>query len=717
MEVHIVGCMEDDRLVGRANEVKEAVEEEARWVAGLPYGTWKLIAFIVDPGESPQALLSDTVKTMWVMVAYLWRQTMLALFSLPWVLAMGDVDANMDLFQRGQQPLDESSKKIWECLRSEEPWADIKAAIMLFRLVPWSILMAEQGHGNMSVVRRYHHSFGYNMCMARSLLSLIWCVLNPVRRDMPEERMSATLKRLEAKVPERASAQGQFLKDVKVGALAQLPPGSSGEDRRAAMQQAVGTHHAEFNILEPEAKRDYERKNAVSVKERREALEGDKEYVQAQLDLHKERKKAEEERRGWMFRTSAFHFTEDDHETLDMMWSSDRYPESWVQEQRRVSCLPPLEPSEPKQKDLQCVRPRDALTCLVGYGPDWMRNVALARSLLNDATFVVAFPGYDRYYLFGYAVQNPIGASFHRMDKQDMIPGKSLAALGNDLNAETHRWNFRVRWDDVVHEDEFGDIVPERVRIITHTFQLRDFYAYSDMPAVTLEAFWTTAQMELGLAPGLGEVESSSEEDSGEGEDTATEVSLSGESSGEGVDTSDDEPMPAPPPTLTKKRVLDEEQLARAYRDADALRRAWALAHTHVQQPDFRAFPRCGEGTLKKTGRLCDGIRGEAWSARSKDFVNAYRMRLQFSFTVSTIEHPEADCAILVAEYIQRMQYLLDIWVAHGQRDDYVFPPDAMAAYHETAAFTHLVGRPGLDAGLRDRVKQIRKIVQRTCFF
>ena len=154
--------------------------------------------------------------------------------------------------------------------------------------------------------------------------------------------------------------------------------------------------------------------------------------------------------------------------------------------------------------------------------------------------------------------------------------------------------------------------------------------------------------------------------------------------------------------------MLDDELLRKVYGDADALRRAWAIEYADIQQNDFRLVPRCGEGTYKTTGRLCDGVRGMAQGARATDFVEIYRKKLQLSFTVGIIEHTEADARTLCTEWIQRMQFLLRIWIDSGHRADFVFPADAMAAYVEPPAFAALAARELRSVGLENRIQQIR---------
>ena len=255
MEARIVLAMNDDRLGGRSTEVIATLEEEVRWIAGLPHAFWGLLAYIVGDGESPKALLSDTMHAALTMVSYLWRKTVLAMTSLPWcLLEGGDIDNNLRLLMQGPEPLDECSKKVWQCLNAGESWHHIWDAVMLWFLIPWSILLSEQAHGSMSVVRHYHHAYGYDTCMARSFLHMIWCVLNPCRVSGPMEKIVATLKRLAKRAPERASAQGQFLKQVHVCAKAQLPAGSDGDARMDCMKQVVSTHHHQYRHLDRDAR-------------------------------------------------------------------------------------------------------------------------------------------------------------------------------------------------------------------------------------------------------------------------------------------------------------------------------------------------------------------------------------------------------------------------------------------------------------------------------
>ena len=279
MEGHINSIMVDDRLANRPDSVKETLHDEVQYVENLSVETWSLLQMAVEDTTSMAALVLDTLTTLWISVAYLWRLTVLPLFNLPWILARGDISQQLVYLQNADRPTDECSGKIWDCLQAGE-FFEVVAAVGLLRLIGWTILMSEQGHGSMSAVRRFHHSLGAPMCMARSLIHLLWPVIQVDRRDRRQERLEERLKRLKQKKPERSSAQGAFLSDAVSCALAQVP-NADGPMRRSITRQVVGDHHREYEILTPGMKRIYEDQNKESVETKRENLDQDIAHAEA----------------------------------------------------------------------------------------------------------------------------------------------------------------------------------------------------------------------------------------------------------------------------------------------------------------------------------------------------------------------------------------------------------------------------------------------------
>ena len=383
-----------------------------------------------------------------------------------------------------------------------------------------------------------------------------------------------------------------------------------------------------------------------------------------------------------MFRTTSYHFTTEDHEQMDADWKSTVFSEAKVDELRRSAEAPPIEPSSPRRRALEAVRPIDAAKVLFPTGPPWMRIIAKGRSFLTNVVFVITYPGYFRYYRFLFAKQQPTHCAVLTLTRIEYIPGDVFSNQGAIGDPEVHRWCFRRQWAGFEYEGFFDGVHAAQVRLIPEVYFTRLGYAWSDVPTTTFDEFATTVELTFGAT----DLESPEPDSASEPESSDESSDPSEGSSREGVDTDSDEPM-LPVITRDTRRPLTDAELITAYRSAEALRQAWAIERRHLNTFDFRVVPRCGTSTYRKTGRVCDGIRGEPHTPRSKEFVSSYCRKLQFSVTYTTIGYSVSDATVMAAEWCARMQFFLAIWIAHGSDVHYIFDVAAAGAYTETPEF------------------------------
>ena len=630
---------------------------------------------------------------------------------MPWKLAHGDIPTNLRELAKSERPADATGEKIWNCLRSGDNFYEICQAVKLMLVIPWSIMMAEQAHGSMSAVRAFHKSFGADMCMARSLLHLLRPLLLPVQRDARLQRWLRLLAKLRRRVPQRASAQGEFLKDVSHCAHAGALPSVSGKERSSIQKQVVATHHSQFASLDLQARRQYGAKRDAAVATKKQDIQDEICQLEAQIQLYMERQHQERAVCGWQFRTTSFPFSSEDLAVLDAMWSGSDFTPSIVAAKREAICVPPRGPSEVRQKALQTSPPTDAIQMLVGKGPKWMRRVALARSMLTGAAFAIAFPEGPRYFLFAHATQSPTEAGFIELRVVGELPFHlDCVAHGEKRN---HAWCFRVLWQGFVYSHVFREVPAESVRVHFHVYHTSGGYAYSDVrTAVALDDFWATASFELSLGARSDSGESSPAASSEVSGAHSCEEDLSSDSQRADSD-SEGEAMETPAMRMPALSPWSEEEMSRAYDEAAALRLLWASDLATEQQQDFLVRPVCGQGAMKKYNRLCEGLRGEVATASGREFVQNFRPPLQTSVTYSTEKYTLSECRIMALEWCARMQYLRDVW-EEAAFDDELATLGAwrLDTYKETRAFAELASSLSYASkGTEERVAQIREIV------
>ena len=157
-------------------------------------------------------MMSDTLIAMQSMLCFLWRHVLLLMRSLPWRLAEGDIEANLRALGQSGPPLGATLRFIRDCVIAGDNMWDLVCAVFLMRFIPWTILMAEQAHGAMAAVRRYHKMLAADMMKARSFLGWLRPLLFPDKRaDLTVTRWRQALEKLRRRRPQRASPQGVFV--------------------------------------------------------------------------------------------------------------------------------------------------------------------------------------------------------------------------------------------------------------------------------------------------------------------------------------------------------------------------------------------------------------------------------------------------------------------------------------------------------------------------
>ena len=126
--------MEDDRLVGRVAEIQSGVLDEL--IAVTKVGGVKALARVC--GLDAAYVRAQSILANCIGAAFLDLNVFKIFGELPWRLADGDVDENLDKFIEAPQPQEETAANIHTVNRIGYPRREVREAVELFQEMPTS---------------------------------------------------------------------------------------------------------------------------------------------------------------------------------------------------------------------------------------------------------------------------------------------------------------------------------------------------------------------------------------------------------------------------------------------------------------------------------------------------------------------------------------------------------------------------------------------------
>jgi hypothetical protein len=150
----LLELLQDDRVVLKLDVLQRAVTEEVQGIADLSDGIWSRLAAIV-PGATSQLMRCWCMESAMTTAAFITRKIFRVANQLPWTLASGDINSNLDSLKREEEPEEETASKVWQLLQMGYNRASLVEAVELLAHVHWSTGGVEQAHGSAAVIQKY----------------------------------------------------------------------------------------------------------------------------------------------------------------------------------------------------------------------------------------------------------------------------------------------------------------------------------------------------------------------------------------------------------------------------------------------------------------------------------------------------------------------------------------------------------------------------------
>ena len=207
--------MTDPRVAANYGPLWSAATDELRWIIDLPAPTWQALASVAQC--SPAEIRDETIRAAHVSYHFLWRRVLQPAIELPWQLVRGDWKENLEALKALDAPPTEPvSGNMWR-LMNEHRWdADqLTGVVELLGQCSWSSLTAEQQHGSLSALHKWHPQYGDQRLVERALLHQMTRLLPSLSKAEKElNKLARAMEKLERRVPERAGGQHMLVKAI-----------------------------------------------------------------------------------------------------------------------------------------------------------------------------------------------------------------------------------------------------------------------------------------------------------------------------------------------------------------------------------------------------------------------------------------------------------------------------------------------------------------------
>ena len=620
--------------------------------------------------------------------------------ALPWSLAIGDIEENLEGLLQEADVHDLTAHKILQLLRLGWNRQQIKDAIMLFRDVHWSTLGVEQAHGSAAVMHR-HHTFSTDMLAARSFLHQCrhLAANTPVCQDVT--RKDLQVQKLERKGSGLMSGRHLFLqwlmKEVKQG----LPQGAlmSVDLRKEVMRQHAGAYAA----LSPQEQAYFQQRSQAENERKRRSHEEDLQHLRDALRLARARATQELDDAGLMHAAANLRFVASDWQALATLAADEGVTWPLVQELRRCAMAAPSAPPVDVQSSLAAV-PVMAQAEQLPERPEWLPVLCWNREQFRGAVLLTSTDTDSQAFYFLYATQSPLKAFF--LDLR--VSAKELPSLANlSMESAWAAWNescdisFTMKLNVSVSHEEFAGTKSKDLLVLEHVTLQSATTAQGYGRPVPLDEFLPLASRRSGSARSAA---------AGPRAPRHVPSSLLEEHAWAAQYINKPQTAEASTADVTAACPEDSAEEASAFEDAwlslEEARTCWRQEPPPLQAQHFVTCLRSGDWTAaNRFVNESDRIIAQAMAGPPRTWCKRYGLNTMASFSFS--RYTETGCHTLALEWCRRLQFFFDIW---RQQDDptYVYSDSDLQAYSETEEWKTFLASIRANPETNRRVEAIR---------
>ena len=397
-----LAMLEDDRAVRNIVSYEACLKGELEWMEQLGEPVWLLLEHACASGSSCTAIRSDCLDCAHTSLAYSYKNFLDKVRSMPWCIAIGDVDANLEAFAASTEPVDDPvAKKIKTLLGMNFSRPQLVEAVSMFRDCRWSTAFAEQLHAQAAVLHKLHREYGSATLCSRTMVSLLKLLVGTDPAVLEQQKAKKKLTLLGKKQPEKASGRSHF-----VGAFATEAKQAMAPDRSLTPEETQAIWAAggkRWDGLAPPQKRAFDSSAGAEKDAKRAKLEEDKRKVRSDLALAQMRAAQERSHDGVVSRLSSCRLSDTQRHRLQQLFDTLADVRAL-----RVKAMLPLDTPPQHVVDAMASVKVPPSTASQTVPEEWVKRICKHRDSFSQTILMVASNSQKRFYHFAYASQSPM---------------------------------------------------------------------------------------------------------------------------------------------------------------------------------------------------------------------------------------------------------------------------------------------------------------------
>ena len=344
VESMVLELLEDDRLLLRADYIRESMAAETSYVSKLPITFFAEIACIADLPLSGELLKHETLRSLHVGCGYVYGEAWHHLKCDPLALTQGDIAANVAaLSERTLPPREYATRQMWHALRACFPDRRLVRTLLLLRDSPSTTGLAEKGHGMGAGVMTRHKMISTDTVTARALSS-------ESRAFVAERKEDLAMDSLKRKVDEltdfksRVNAKHMYCRRVMIDKEAEREGNIQAMEDNA---RSVAEHHSGWLRLDMADRIEFAAQAKQENARRSQAARAQLEEARARLAFLTKRKEYQQSQEsGDPTTLSALRFTNADVDRMAKTFSGPEFRGERAASQWKALLTPPEMPQQ-----------------------------------------------------------------------------------------------------------------------------------------------------------------------------------------------------------------------------------------------------------------------------------------------------------------------------------------------------------------------------------
>lgn len=533
------------------------------------------------------------------------------------------------------------------------------------RDIAWTTTGAEQSHGSVAIVHRFHKMFGAPSLSQRAFLAMTRPLFTPSEAEIQAARMRQRLQALNRRRPERITGRHMYLGELMAAAKVEMQGRKLPQD---LMTNILQQHAEKYKALPLARRLMYEQLAKQKVYEGRSAIDESIGVMTSSILLQKIRDAAAELDEGSKHRLSNCRLSHSQLQDLGVMHDSNMFGRSVVEEVMAATIEAPEQPSADEQQRLEQYEVSDGAE--LSPLPKWAKHMCKNRELCSDCAFCIVGAQRCDWYFFNFAVMSPQSVSLMRLRPLHRAR-PSLAASSFDqqvLVSEQHfEHEFEVEKWAFVEASDIPFSNGDEIFVLPHMAFASESRMRSHGDLIALSSF---------LPPHAGHHD---------GEKAERKKRQKHSDAGSLLEqfpwlanylsaTNHREDHAAT--SLRDAAPLEEDVAAAAFAALEAKRAE--TAGLDAPASDFRICIRGGKWTAANVGVAFDSVRGQASGAEPARFCRLFKLAKTATFSYKLYGDRVAEG--LAQFWCERLQHFYTIFLSSGEGDAFTFCAEDIAA-------------------------------------